>query len=207
MANLHKPFLAHGDRLVCFGDSLSIPAAGYIRRLIDGLAPLGVEVIPEGRPGDKTPWALTRLQQAVIDREPDAVSIFLGTNDCMIGRGRWSDEPCVSPEAYATNLRWMIHVCRQAGIAKFSITPPLWRFEGPVLEEFGDSLMPYCRAAREVAAEMDTWLVPADDAFAGEWARRPGHTGLLLTTDGVHLNRRGNELLAEAMLAAWGSRG
>jgi lysophospholipase L1-like esterase len=199
-----NPWLKRGDRLVCFGDSLTAATNGYVRMLTEALQPQGIEVINAGRGGDKTPWAMTRLERDVIARQPAALSVFLGANDAAVGRGCWADEPCVTPEAYRSNLVWMIHLCRLAGLKKFSITPPLWRFEGPGWAEFGDIMAPYCLAARQAADEMHAVLVPADTAFAEEWARHPGHTGLLLTTDGVHLTSKGNQIVADTMLRTWG---
>jgi lysophospholipase L1-like esterase len=128
----------------------------------------------------------------------------LGANDAAVGRGKWADEPIVSPEAYRCNLVWIIHLCRMAGIEKFSITPPLYRFEGKNWAELGDIMVPYRLAAREAADEMKARFVPADIAFAEEWDRHPGHTGLLLTTDGTHLTPKGNQIVAKTMLETWG---
>ena len=154
--------------------------------------------------GRQTPWALTQLKTGVIQLKPTALSIFLGTNDARIGRGRWADEPTVSPEAYKGNLIWIIYLCRKSGIEKFGITPSLWRLEGDQWAEQGDILAPYCVAARETADLAQAQFVPGEVAFAAEWLRNPGHTGLLLTTDGAHLNDQGHLLVAETMLKAWG---
>lgn len=204
MLTCENPWLKPGETVICFGDSLTNSSPGYVGILEARLRPKGVTVVRAGRGGDKTPWALTRLQQDVIDRKPDALSIFLGANDAAVGRGVWADEPMVPPAAYEWNLIWMVHLCRLAGITKFSITPPLYRFEGPAWAEFGDVMGPYRQAARNAADAMKVRFVPADIVFAEEWARHPGHTGLLLTTDGVHLTEKGNQLLAQTMLAAWG---
>ncbi|MGO8705119.1 MAG: SGNH/GDSL hydrolase family protein [Candidatus Brocadiia bacterium] len=207
MITWEQPWLTAGDKLICFGDSITEAPKGYVLILQELLARRKIEVINAGRGGDKTPWALTRLEASVIQPKPTAVSIFLGTNDACIGRRRWADEPTVSPEAYKCNLIWMIFLCRKAGIGKFSITPPLWRVEGEQWAEQGDILAPYCLAAREAADQAQARFVPADVAFAVEWQRHPGHTGLLLTTDGVHLTDQGNRIVAETMLEAWGVAG
>ena len=137
-----KPWLAKQDKVICFGDSLTAATSSYVEILQERLGPRGITVVKAGRDGDKTPWALTRLNADVIDQKPTAVSIFLGTNDAHVGRGRWADEPKVTPEAYRCNLVWIIHLCRLSGIKKFSITPPLWRYEGDLWLEYGDSLVP-----------------------------------------------------------------
>jgi len=46
-------------------------------------------------------------------------------------------------------------------------------------------------------------VVPADVAFEMEWQKHPGHTGLLLTADGGHLNALGNQVVAETALVTW----
>ncbi len=198
-----KPWLAKQDKVICFGDSLTAATSSYVEILQERLGPRGITVVKAGRDGDKTPWALTRLNADVIDQKPTAVSIFLGTNDAHVGRGRWADEPKVTPEAYRCNLVWIIHLCRLSGIKKFSITPPLWRYEGDLWLEYGDSLVPYRFAAREAADEMGARFVPADVAFEQEWQKHPGHSGLLLTVDGGHLNAEGNRVVAEATLKTW----
>lgn len=203
MITYDSPWLNAGDKLICFGDSLTADRNGYVRILQEKLAAQQVTVVNAGRGGDKTPWALTRLEPDIIAKKPQAISIFLGTNDCVVGRGRWADEPTVPSEVYKSNLIWIVHLCRLTGIQKFSITPPLCRFEGEAWLEHGDIMAPYRLAAREAADEMKARFVPADSVFADEWSRHPGHTGLLLTRDGTHLTKKSNELLAEAMLKAW----
>jgi len=196
-----KPWLKRNETLVCVGDSLTAPKDGYVALLAKALKPLKIRVINAGLGGDKTPQTLSRLRQDVIARKPDAVSIFLGTNDGVIGRGRWADEPRVSPEAYRCNLVWIMYLCRQKGIRKFSITPPMF-YEGGLWTDFGEPFSLYRIAAREAADEMGARLVPADVAFQQEWQKHPGHTGLLLTDDGAHLNAAGHRLVAEASLRA-----
>jgi lysophospholipase L1-like esterase len=201
---LHQgPWLAKGETLALFGDSITADANGFSRLIANHLTGKGVKVIPAGFGGDNTPKALMRLQKDLLDKRPDAVSIFLGTNDAGCGRGRWADEPIMSPQGFRDNLTWMIYLCKLKGIKKFSITPPLWRCEGESWPEFGDIRAPFILAAREAAEEMDAWFVPADTAFADEWWGKPKYEGFFLTTDGVHLSERGNSLLAKTMLKAW----
>ena len=183
MLDLESRFLEPGETIVCFGDSLTAANPGYVSFLQEKLT--ANQVVNAGRGGDKTPWALTRFQADVLDRKPDAVSILLGANDAAVGRGRWADEPMVSPEAYRCNLVWMTHLARLAGIRKISIATPLAAFEGATFEEQGDILAQYCLAVRE------------------EWAKHPGHTGLLITRDGTHPTEDGYRMIAGAMVKAW----
>lgn len=204
MITYEKPWLKAGDRLAVLGDSLTHNKSGYMQALTAYLKGKDITVINAGLGGDKTPTALMRLQQEVIDQNPTAVSVFLGTNDAIVGRGAWADEPRITPSAYYTNLRWIIHRCRIAGISKFSVTPPLWRPEGDILAEFGNIFHDYCLEARAAADDERAIFVPADYAVECEWAKHPGHTGLLLTRDGIHLTEQGCTILVKATLQAWG---
>lgn len=205
MVKHQMPWLEKRDRLVLFGDSITAAPDGYSCLLARRLDKFGIKVINAGKGGDKTPTALMRLKSEVIAHKPTAVSIFLGTNDSAIGHGVWADEPRVPPLAYATNLNWIIYLCRLEGIKKFSITPPL-RFEGQAYADYGDIMQAYQLAARQVAEDNRAHFVPADIAFFEEWQRHPRHhnAGLFLTCDGVHLTNRGNKLLVESMMRAWG---
>jgi acyl-CoA thioesterase I len=204
MIAYENPWLVSGETLVCFGDSITASETGYVSMLSEKLAKSDIKVINAGRGGDKTTWGLTRFQQDIIDVKPDAVSIYLGANDAAVGRGRWADEPTVSVEAYRTNLVWMIFMCRQNGIEKISIITPALRFEGDTYAEHGNILEAYCLAARAAADEMQCPLVPLDTMFAEEWAKHPGHTGLLLTRDGTHMTEAGNQLITQTILKTWG---
>lgn len=201
MLDLTSKFLKPGETLVCFGDSLTHADPGYVSILQERLPEN--KVINAGVGGDKTPTALLRFQRDVLDRKPDAISIFLGTNDSLIGRGRWADEPMISPEAYRSNLIWMAHIARLNGISKISIAIPLAEPEGDNWHEQGDIYADYCKAARAAANELKLRYVPLDTMFKDEWRKHPGHTGLLLTKDGVHPTDEGYRLIAETFLKAW----
>lgn len=203
MITHEEQWLEKGETLICFGDSITAAENGYVKILQERLAKSGIKVVNAGRGGDKTPKALTRFQQAVLDAKPSAVSIYLGTNDSAIGHGKWADEPQVQPITYRDNLMWMAYLCKQNGINKISYATPAWRFEGDAFADFGDAMTAYCLAARDAADRSFSRLVPLDHAFANAWAKKPGHTGLLMTTDGVHMNPEGNQLIADTMLKTW----
>lgn len=204
MIQYNEPWLSRGDRLCCFGDSITHTADGYVSMIAGRLEREGVAVYNAGIPGDKTTSALVRLERDVVARKPSAVLIAFGANDARVGRGKWADEPTLSSETYQTNLVWIIHLCRQQGIRKFCVMPPCWRLEGDEWLENGDVYQPYCRAARTAAESTGSRFAPVDIAFADEWARHPGHSGLLLTGDGLHPTLQGHRLMADTLLRAWG---
>ena len=202
MLDLNSPWLEKDETLVCLGDSITASDA-YVKIIRRKLGKLKVKVINSGVGGDKTPNALTRLHKDVLAHKPDAVFIFLGTNDAAVGRGEWADEPIISPETYKYNLIWIIHLCKLAGIRKFSIATPAWKFAGDAFYKQGDIMATYCQMAREAADFSGARLVPLDAAFSNELAKRPGKPSLLHNPDGVHMSEKGNALIAKTIVDAW----
>lgn len=204
---LEGPWLKPGEKLVCFGDSITAGKNYYIRFLRPALETNGVTVVNAGLSGDKTPMALTRIRDVAAEK-PDAVMIFFGANDSVVGKARWRDEPTVSPEAYRDNLVWMVHYLRGQGAKKFSIVAPTGRCEGEGLLEYGVSCPPYAEMARTAADMSDAVLVPLDMVFALEHAKSEESPAKLdLTRDGVHFSEKGSRIAADAMLKAWNMKG
>ncbi|MBR7104474.1 MAG: hypothetical protein IKC65_05995 [Lentisphaeria bacterium] len=199
MLDFSAPFLAKGDKLICFGDSLTAQEGSYVGHLQNALP--DNEIINAGRGGDKTTWALTRLEQDVLSQSPDAVLIMLGTNDAAVGRAVWADEPTIPPEAYLCNLKWIAHFCRLKGIQKISIATP-FGFEGPSFIEQGRIMEPYALAAREAADQMQARLVPLDALF-DKLRKGAPLSDMLVTRDGTHPTPEIQKEIAQTMLKAW----
>ncbi|MBQ3748400.1 MAG: hypothetical protein II863_13435 [Kiritimatiellae bacterium] len=204
---LEGPWLKPGEKLVCFGDSITAGKDYYVKYLRPVLETNGVTVVNAGLSGDKTPMALTRIRDVAAEK-PDAVMIFFGTNDSLVGKARWRDEPTVSPEAYRDNLLWMIHYLKRQGVKKFSIVAPAGCCEGEGLLEYGVSCPAYAQMARVAADRSDAVLVPLDIVFALEHEKSAeGFAKLNLTLDGIHFSEKGSRLAADAMLKAWNMKG
>lgn len=199
MIEFKEPFLRPGEKLICFGDSLTAQGV-YIDELQKCLPEN--TIINAGRGGDKTPWALTRFQTDVIDAKPDAVLLFFGTNDAAIGRGCWADEPLVPPEVYCWNLIWMVHLAKLAGIQNFTIAAPVGSFEGDSYLEQGDIMRDYCLKAREAASYSKCRLIPLD-VFFHENRKPVPMTELVMTRDGCHPTDETYRAMAHFMLKAW----
>ena len=87
MLNLKEKFLEKGETLICLGDSITYAPNGYVSVLQEKLH--DNTIINAGVPGEKTANALVRFKTDVLDRKPDALSIFFGANDAAIGRREW----------------------------------------------------------------------------------------------------------------------
>ena len=204
MISYNEPFLSENETLICWGDSLTSDKNSYVGFMAQTLAPMNINVINAGRKGDKTPLALMRLENVLFKQNFDALAIFLGVNDAIIGRGRWADEPFIAPQTFFDNMVWMIsHIRTFLGDKKISIIIPYSPFEGEAYYEFGDCLHPYIQKARDVAALMKCRPVPLDAAYE-EFRNAKGlRSEKILTYDGVHPTAELGKFTADTILKSW----
>ena len=204
MVTYDSPFLNENDTLICWGDSLTSDRNSYVGFLAEALADKNIKVINAGRKGDKTPLALMRLESVLFKQKFDALSIFLGVNDAIIGRGRWADEPFIAPQTFHDNLVWMIsHIRTFLGDKKISVIIPYSPFEGDTYGEFGDCLRPYAQKARDAASLMKCRIVPLDIAYEEFRSTKGSRFKQILTVDGVHPTAESGKFVADTILESW----
>ena len=85
--NAAGPSPRANTRIVAFGDSLTVGIGttegnGFVPLLSQRLS---INIINAGRAGDTTGTALPRLDDDVLDRDPDIVIVLLGGNDLLQG--------------------------------------------------------------------------------------------------------------------------
>ncbi len=205
MITFDEPFLNEGETLICWGDSLTADRNSYVGFLRQKLEKYNINVVNVGRKGDKTPLALMRLEQTLWKKDFDALSIFLGVNDAIIGRGRWADEPFIAPQTFHDNLIWMISQIRTfLGNKKISVIIPYSPFEGDAWAEFGDCLRSYAQMARDAAHKMNCRIVALDTAYEEFRSARGPRSKKILTVDGVHPTAELGEFTAGVILKSWG---
>ncbi|WDP91169.1 MAG: arylesterase [Desulfobacter sp.] len=158
------------SRIVCFGDSLTYGVGAsrekdYPSRLA-GLT--GIEVINSGISGNTTADGLARLQEDVLDYQPDVVLITLGGNDL---KNR------VAKDRARANLIAIIRGIQDAGamVVLGGLDIPLYG------RGFSDM---YAAVARETGAV----LIP--NIFDGIFGNRR------LMSDPIHPNDKGYEIMA-----------
>ena len=102
--------------VVCFGDSIT--NRGYYKTLAEIL---DVNAINAGVAGHTTAKGLRRMKRDVIDRQPDVVVIFFGTNDLRAD----AEKVYVPVDKYSKNLETIIEACSkiEAGIVLCTVPP------------------------------------------------------------------------------------
>ncbi len=200
------------ERIAFLGDSITQSGnelGGYvdqIRQILEIHMPTST-VIPAGISGHKVPDLLERVQRDVIDQKATLVFVYIGINDVwhsQMGSGTPAEE-------YEGGLHKLIQSLKKSGADVVLATPSVIG-EGPIgTNELDTPLQLYAAISRRVAAKEGVALCDLNRAFEanlsifrtqrndsepeseqaeGEWPSG------VLTTDGVHLNRAGNTLVA-----------
>ncbi|REK19405.1 MAG: hypothetical protein DWQ37_00985 [Planctomycetota bacterium] len=149
--------------------------------------------------GERTDQALERLDD-VIALRPRVVTVMYGTNDSYVDQGK--TESRLTLEQFRANLRTIVERLLRAGIEPVLMTEPRWAKAGKngLGENPNGRLESFVEATRQIADECD---VPLVDHYA-HWTRAETNGQDLddWTTDHLHPNPRGHEVMAATMLPA-----
>ena len=193
-----------GSVVVFLGDSITrngaVPPAGFIRVVEREFAEKGIplKVIPAGIGGQKSLQMLARLETDVLARKPDWLVLSCGVNDV------WHGANGTSLEDYRRNMTEIVTRAQAAGVKVLILTATL------IGEDSGNAnnlrLDSYNEFLRQLAREKGCLLADPNNAMRRALAKESGRDekGLLLTTDGVHLNEAGNRLVADEILVTLG---
>lgn len=201
-----------GEKLVFFGDSITAAAGkpeGYITVIKDTLtakhADFGLEFINAGISGHKVPNLQARVDKDVILKKPTIVFIYIGINDV------WHQKDAAGTggttrEVFEAGLKDLIARITKAGARVILCTPSVIGEKTGGANPKDATLDEYSEISRKVAAETKTQLCDLHKAFQEHIkANNPDNKDKgILTGDGVHLNAKGNKLVAAEMLKALG---
>lgn len=190
-----------GEAVAFLGDSITQAGwsnpGGYVRLVVKGLEANGVKItpIPAGIGGHKSNQMLERLKRDVLDKKPTWMTLSCGVNDV------WHGERGVPLEQYKANITAILDECRKAGVKVVVLTATVI---GEDLEnDTNAKLAAYNDFLRFIARERGCLLADVSRLFQD--AIRGGNgSGRHLTTDGVHMNPSGDQLMAVGVLGALG---
>ena len=195
-------------RIIFFGDSITqagVNAGGYIKR-IDSMCRLegkeeSYEFIGAGIGGNKVYDLYLRMDNDVLAKEPDIVIIYIGVNDVWhktsSGTGTDANKFEVFYQSIIDKLKAKkirIILCTPAAIGEKT------DYSNP---QDGD-MNEYSNIIRRIAKKNDLKLVDLRKAFLDyNLKSNPENKDRgILTTDRVHLNANGNQLVADEIWKA-----
>ena len=208
-----------GDKIAFLGDSITQAGwgspTGYVRLVISGLEANGVkaEPLPAGISGHKSNDMLARLDRDVLSKKPQWMTLSCGVNDVWHGKnGVALDDAALTggiygPEAagrgtYKKNIAEIVEKATAAGIKVVMLTATviqenLENAENAKLTTYND----YLRAlAKEKNLPMADLYAMFQERLKAE--NKPGQK--VLTSDGVHMAKEGDKLMATGILQAFG---
>jgi lysophospholipase L1-like esterase len=208
-------------RIVTLGDSITQGGGqpgGYVwllDRYLHALYPATpIEIVNVGISGQKAPDMQARFERDVLAAKPQIVTISVGVNDVWHSfrdfktRRDYPDGSLpngVPLPVYAEKLEAMIVAAKAAGIRVVLLTPtPI--HEDPASPE-NARLASYVKAMTALGVKHQCTVIDLNAAMTRAIAahqREAGGRVNLLTTDGVHLNAAGNQLVAWAILRGLG---
>lgn len=208
-----------GDKIAFLGDSITQAGwsqpSGYVRLVMEGLKANGIqaEALPAGISGHKSDQMLARLEKDVLSKKPQWMTLSCGVNDAWHGaNGVPLDEAMAAREkynatvsargTYKKNITDIIDRATAAGVRPVILTATVIKEEldGPLNQK----VAPYNEFLRGLAKEKKIPLADLNAMFheAIKAANKPGTN--VLTSDGVHMNVEGDQLMATGVLQAFG---
>jgi lysophospholipase L1-like esterase len=195
-------------KVVLFGDSITqagVKPGGYITVMQEILEKEGqstnYELIGEGIGGNKIYDLYLRAEEDVIAQNPDVVVIWVGVNDVWhkmsYGTGTDADK-------FDKFYRSLIKRFQDKGIKVIICTPATIGEKTDFSNQQDGDLNHYSNIIRTISKTMNTDLLDLREIFLS-YNRENNPDNLdrgILTVDRVHLNKDGNKLVAERMLAA-----
>jgi lysophospholipase L1-like esterase len=189
-------------RVVFFGDSiteLGVKENGYITEIGSLITRAGLadeyELVGAGISGNKIYDLYLRADDDVIRRSPDVVVMYVGISDIwhkrLLGTGTDFDKFGKFYEALVAKLQ-------RSGSKLILCTPAVIGERTDFTNENDGELNLYSDWIKTFAAKRSLILVDLRKAFLDHNLRenRENKAAGILTTDKVHLNRKGNELVA-----------
>lgn len=205
-------------KIVAFGDSTTAKrgsATVYLDCLERDLPQQGIEIVAinSGIGGNTTVAGKSRFTRDVLDHNPDLVIIQFGINDSTVDV--WKDPPAeasrVPMDLYVENLAYFLDTLKKQGTQVILMVPNCLRWTSTTQKMYGKppydpndpdgfnaTLRPYTDCVRRIAQEFSVPLIDVYAAFQ-EYGAVEGQSVDDLLSDGMHLNNKGHQLVANLL--------
>lgn len=192
-------------KVIFFGDSITaagVKPGGYIVKVGELAAKDKradqFEFIGSGIGGNKVYDLYLRLEDDVLNKDPDVVIIYVGVNDVWHKRSYGTGTDADKFENFYTAL---IKKLQAKNIKVVLCTPAAIGERTDFSNELDGDLNNYSNIIRSLAQKNNLPLIDLRKAFLdyNKQFNTDNKESGILTTDRVHLNEKGNQLVAEQM--------
>jgi lysophospholipase L1-like esterase len=194
-------------KIVFFGDSITeaaVQPGGYISQIQAILQVRGTSsqfaLHGAGISGNKVYDLYLRLENDVINKKPHLVFVYVGVNDVWhkqsFGTGTDADK-------FVRFYQAIIDKIQSSGAQVVLCTPACIGEKTDFTNTQDGELNRFAQLIRDLARENNLALVDLRKSFLDYNLKHnpDNEESGILTTDGVHLNEKGNKLVAESMLS------
>ena len=194
-------------RIVFFGDSITqmgVNEGGYIKQMQSTLQQRGLadqyELMGAGIGGNKVYDLYLRMEDDVLAKNPDVVVIWIGVNDV------WHKTSGIGTDAEKFERFYdaIIKKLQAKNIKVFLATPAVIGERTDFTNPQDGDMNLYSSIIRKIAARHNAGLIDLRKTFLDYNLKNnaANKESGILTTDRVHLNAAGNNLVAEKMMEA-----
>jgi lysophospholipase L1-like esterase len=190
-----------GQKVAFLGDSITANGwqqGGYVRLIVGALEKQGIKItpIPAGVGGNKSNDMLARLDNDVLSKSPDWMTLSCGVNDV------WHGDKGVDLENYKKNIAAIVDKAAAKGVKVIILTATVIGEDGNKNHE---KQVAYNDFLRQFAKERGLSLADLSAMFLDYLkSLTPTTASRYLTVDGVHMNPEGSVLMAKGVLGAMG---
>jgi lysophospholipase L1-like esterase len=198
-----KIAVKNGEKIAFLGDSITAAGrrpGGYCQLVLSALKDQGIEAksVFAGIGGHKSNQMLARLERDVLKHKPDWMTLSCGVNDV------WHGKRGVDLESYKKNITEIVNKTQASGVKVVLLTSTMIREDQG--NDLNQKLLPYNAFIRALAKEKKCLLADlnADMQAALKTFPADAPKGKQLTSDGVHMNKAGNIMMARGVAKAFG---
>ncbi len=194
-------------KIIFFGDSITqagVKPDGYITQLDSILIQKKLKgsfaLSGAGIGGNKIYDLYLRMEEDVLEKNPDVVVIYIGVNDVWHKRTSGTGTDADKFEKF---YRAVIKKLKDKNIKVYLCTPAVIGERTDFSNPLDGDLNHYSNIIRKLATDTGSPLIDLRKAFL-DYIKNNNPENKergILTTDGVHLNYTGNTFVAQAMLA------
>lgn len=194
------------QRIIFFGDSITqagVQPKGYITVMGEKIKQKGLEnqyeLIGAGIGGNKVYDLYLRMDDDVLAKNPNTVVIWIGVNDVWHKKTSGTGTDAPKFEAFYNAI---IKKLQAKNIKVILCTPAAIGEKTDFSNELDGGLNSFAAMIRDIARKNNCQLIDLRKAFlAYNLANNPENKEKdILTRDGVHLNDKGNEFVADEMM-------
>ena len=198
-----KIAVKNGEKIAFLGDSITAAGrrpGGYCQLVLAALKDQGIEAKPvfAGISGHKSNQMLARLERDVLKHKPDWMTLSCGVNDV------WHGKSGVDLASYKKNIAEIVDKAQAAGVKVILLTSTMIREDQG--NDLNQKLLPYNEFIKVLAKEKKCLLADLNADMQAALKAFPADApkGKQLTSDGVHMNKAGNIMMARGVAEAFG---